>query len=63
MRWVPTMFIGSGCKVHMKSSELPKGRILVRLSQHYVAVVDGVINDTYDCSRNETRCVYGYYTF
>jgi hypothetical protein len=24
--------------------------------------VDGIINDTYDCSREGTRCVYGYFT-
>jgi hypothetical protein len=24
-------------------------------------VIDGVIHDTHDCSRNGTRCVYGYY--
>ncbi len=59
--WIPTMFIGSGCKVHLKASELPSGRILANLSKHYTAVIDGVINDTDDPSRNETRCVYGYY--
>lgn len=59
--FIPTMGIGTGCKVHLKASELPKGRIIVSLSKHYAAVVDGVINDTHDCSRNETRCVYGYY--
>lgn len=60
--WVPTMKIGSGCTVHLKASELPKGTIIVRLSRHVACVKDGVINDTYDCSRDETRCVYGYYT-
>lgn len=25
------------------------------------AVVDGVLHDTFDCSRGGTRCVYGYY--
>jgi len=59
--FIPTMTIGSGCKVHLKSSELPSGRIVVRLSRHLCAVVDGVINDLSDCSRNETRCVYGYF--
>lgn len=61
-KWNPTMTIGSGCKVHLKASELPSGRIIVRLSRHIAAVIDGVLNDTYDCSRNETRCVYGYYS-
>ena len=60
-KWTPTMFIGQGCKVHLKESELPKGKLFVRLSRHYTAVIDGVIYDTYDCSRGETRCVYGYY--
>lgn len=61
-KWTPTMFVGSGCKVHLKADELPAGRLLVNVSKHYVAVIDGVINDTYDCSRDGTRCVYGYYS-
>lgn len=60
-RWVTCMTIGSGCKVHLKASELPSGRLVVRVSRHYTAVIDGVINDTHDCSRNGTRCVYGYF--
>ena len=59
--WVPTMHIGSGCKVHLVADELPKGRLICHVSRHSVPVIDGVINDTYDCSRNGTRCVYGYY--
>ena len=59
--WEATMLIGSGCKVHLKADELPSGRIICNVSKHYVAVVDGVIQDTYDCSRNGTRCVYGYF--
>lgn len=59
--WVPTMFVGQGCKVHLKANELPQGRLVVNVSKHTTCVVDGVIHDTYDCSRNGTRCVYGYY--
>lgn len=59
--WVPTMQIGSGTKVHLKEGELPKGRLVVSVSKHCVAVIDGVIHDTGDVSRNGTRCVYGYY--
>lgn len=59
--WTPTMGIGTGCRVHLKASELPAGRLIVSVSKHMVAVVDGVIQDTHDCSRNETRCVYGYW--
>lgn len=60
-QFVATMQIGSGCKVHLRSGELPKGRIIVVLSSHYAAVIDGVLHDTYDCSRDGTRCVYGYW--
>ena len=59
--WVATMGVGTGCQVHLVADELPKGRLVCSLSRHYAAVIDGVINDTYDCSRNGTRCVYGYW--
>lgn len=61
--WTPTMLVGSGCKVHLKSSELPPGRLVVAVSKHYTCVVDGVIHDTHDPSRDGTRCVYGYFTY
>jgi len=31
-RWVPTMKIGGGCRVHLKAAELPAGRLIVRCS-------------------------------
>ena len=60
--WTSTMQIGSGCKVHLKADELPSGRLVCNVSNHQVAVINGVINDTYDCSRGGKRCVYGYWT-
>ena len=61
--WTPTMQIGSGCKVHLRPDELPEtGRLVLNLSKHCAAYVDGVLRDTYDCSRDGTRCVYGYWT-
>jgi len=60
-KWVPTMKVGAGCTVHLRKEELPGGRLLVFVSRHLTAFVNGVIHDTYDCSRNGTRCVYGYY--
>lgn len=60
-KWIPTMLVGQGCKVHMKAEELPPGRLVVSVSKHMTAVIDGVINDTFDCSREGTRCVYGYF--
>ena len=59
--WVPTMRIGQGCKVHLRANELPMGRLVVEVSKHSTAVIDGVIHDTYDPSRNGMRCVYGYW--
>ena len=59
--WHPTMGIGTGCKVHLDADELPSGRIVCSLSRHLVAVIDGVLHDTYD-SAWERRCVYGYWT-
>lgn len=61
-KWHPVMKIGTGCTMHMREDELPKGTLIVSLSRHYSCVRDGVIYDTYDCSRDGSRCVYGYYT-
>lgn len=74
--WTPTMRIGSGCTVHLCAGELPMGRLVVHVSKHSVAVIDGVIHDTFDpqrstmyfgddgrIARTAERCVYGYWTF
>ncbi len=60
-RWEATMRVGQGCRVHLRADELPRGRLVVRVSHHMVAVVDGVVHDIYDPSRQGTRCVYGYF--
>lgn len=60
-KWQATMNIGTGCRVHLCKDELPNGVIIVSLSSHLTCVKNGVIYDTYDCSRDETRCVYGYF--
>lgn len=72
--WHPTMRIGQGCKVHLNEDELPSGRLVVSISKHECAVIDGVIHDIYDPNdrgvtvdaygNNITtdRCVYGYYS-
>lgn len=68
--WQPTMHIGGGCQVHLLAEELPAGRLIVRLSRHYAAVVDGVVRDTYDPNvriagfwpaGDGPRCVYGFW--
>ena len=60
--YVPCMSIGSGCKVHLREEELPKGRLIVQVSKHLTAVIDGVINDTFDPADTNDRCVYGYWS-
>ena len=57
-QWTPT----TDCRTHLRADELPPGRLVVALSQHYTSVVDGVIRDTYDPSRKGTRCVGGYWS-
>jgi hypothetical protein len=60
-KWVPTMKIGQGCKVHLADGELPMGRLIVSVSRHLCAVIDGVLHDTHCDDRGGKRCVYGYY--
>lgn len=59
--WFPTMTIGSGCTVHLCESELPSGNLIVSISGHLTCVKNGVLYDVGDCSRGESRCVYGYF--
>lgn len=62
--WFGCMKVGKGCTVHLVENEIPmQARIVCSLSKHIVAVINGVIRDTYDSSRNGTRCVYGYWKF
>jgi len=59
--WTATMGIGTGCRVHLRADELPAGVLIVSLSRHWTTVVDGVVHDTYDPSRDGKRCVYGFW--
>jgi len=61
--WRPTMGIGTGCTMHVRQGEVPAtGRHVLSLSRHYTALVDGVIHDRADPSRDASRCVYGIWT-
>lgn len=57
--WKPCMGIGTGCTTH--PSDFGPGTYILSLSKHLTVIRDGVIHDTYDPSRNDTRCVYGYW--
>jgi hypothetical protein len=71
--WVPTMQVGQGCTTHLVQGEIPAGRLILKLSKHTVAVINNVIHDTHDPSRETEasavdgsirvmhRCVYGYW--
>lgn len=59
--WVPTMKFGTGCKVHLRDDELPSGCIVCRVARHYVAVIEGILHDTWDSQLDGNRCVYGYW--
>lgn len=61
-KWIAKMYFGKGCTCHLRDGELPKkGRLLVSVSKHLTAVIDGNVHDIYDCTRNGKRCVYGYF--
>jgi len=55
MKCTPTMFIGQGCKVHLCKDELPSGKLIVAVSKHLTAVIDGVVNDIFNPAR-EVHC-------
>lgn len=57
------MRVGVGCEIHVRASELPMGRLVLSLSRHYAAVVDRVLRDNHDCSRNGNRCVYAIWEY
>ena len=58
--WVSLLRPGQSWRVHVRADELPtEGRYVLVLSRHLTALVDGVIHDIYDPSRDGTRMVYG----
>lgn len=59
--WVPLCRPGQPGP-RLDPANLPKrGRLILRLSKHLAAFVDGTLCDIYDCSRGATRMVYGYW--
>ena len=41
-----------------RCSDMPKGRVIAKQAKHFVAVIDGVVNDSWNCTE---RMVYGYW--
>lgn len=61
-KWHSCCNFGSSKRTHLTESEVPSGTIIARLSKHFTCVKDGVLYDTYDCSRGGTRMIYGYWS-
>ena len=62
--WQPIMKIGSGCELHLNEDDLENFKdttIIAKVSKHICCIKNGILEDTYNCSRNGTRCVYGYW--
>merc|ERR1719221_87958 len=59
MRRLGWNWVEAGWKGYLRSVALPSGRLVCYMKEHFTAVIDGIIHDTFDCSRN--RCLYGYY--
>jgi hypothetical protein len=56
--WVPTV------KTDLREDHLPPGRLVVCIRGHSVAVINGVVHDTNNCSRKKNGYspqVFGYY--
>lgn len=42
-----------------RAADLPKGRLIARQSKHFVAVIDGVVYDTFNST---DKMIYGYWS-
>jgi hypothetical protein len=58
--WVATSGPGSE-PVRMLADDLPRGRLIVKLTKHVAAVINHTVHDTFDCRREGRQRVYGYY--
>jgi hypothetical protein len=61
MQW--TFCLKVGQRYPHLDGDLPKGRIICSVRGHLTAVVDGVIQDTFDPVGEGRGVVYGYYRF
>lgn len=61
-KWHSCCGIGKTMRTHLTESELPGGILICQVSKHLTCVKDRVLYDTYDCTRDGSRMVYGYWT-
>ena len=61
-KWISCSGIGKGIIKKLNEDDMPqKGTYIVKVSKHLTCLKDGQLYDTYDCSREGTRAVYGYW--
>src|SRR5262245_6146361 len=60
-KFTSTKELPRGKGVHLRADELPPGRLIVHISRHLVAVIDGIIRDTGDCGGEGRVRVQGYW--
>jgi hypothetical protein len=49
-------------RTFLRADQLPPGRLVVKINRHAVAVIDGVIHDTFDSGGSGRRPVEGYWS-
>jgi hypothetical protein len=63
LRWLGWQYVAKpvGPNGRLRRGEVPMGRLIVELSGHLVAVIDGVIHDTYYSASRGQRPIGGYF--
>lgn len=61
MEWTSTFRFGESARRRVRSGDLPDGSVVLRVSRHVIASIDGVLHDTHDSTRGGTRILYGYW--
>jgi hypothetical protein len=51
----------AGEHVTLHRDELPKLKVIANLSNHVSAVIDGIVNDTYDPNHKKHQRLHGYW--
>jgi hypothetical protein len=59
--WISTTRANRRTCARLRAPDLPTGRIIVALARHVCTIIDGVIYDTHDPSREGRKPVYGYW--
>jgi hypothetical protein len=66
LRWLGWEYVvrpvgTNGKPLRLRDGALPSGRLIVLLSNHLVAVIDGTLHDTFNSALRGQRPIYGYF--